>query len=80
MLPDGFEWRGWLGGGYALFLDQCSVAIVTPEEGFVRVSINHGLVSRRFESFSQVAVGKRYVEAWARKWETELRAAYRTRM
>lgn len=72
MLPTGFHWRDYLGGP-ALWLDGQMVAHVTPLEVGFRVTLNPDRLAMRYRFFASRDTSIRYIEAWAVKWEAEIR-------
>lgn len=71
-----FEWRPWLTGPGLLYAGTF-VATVDVLEGVVRVTL-HPNIPRllRCEFVADEAAGRRYVEAWRRKWDRDLRVLY----
>jgi hypothetical protein len=71
-----FEWLPWLTGP-GLAYDRTFVATVDVLDGCARVTL-HPNIPRllRCEFVEDEAAGRRYVEAWRRKWEPDLRALY----
>lgn len=71
-----FQWLPWLTGP-GLAYGRTFVATVDVSEAAVRVTL-HPNIPRllRCEFVADQDAGKRYVEAWRRKWETELREHY----
>lgn len=80
MLPAGFEWRPYLDGP-ALYLGDRLVAMACPARDEARapwrVALNPRHVGMRYEFLADEVSARRYVEAWSRKWEAELRERYR---
>lgn len=71
MLPSGFEWRQdslWINGTIA------ALCAVVPTG--CRVELRVGRIGHRITFQPDMAHGRAYVGAWARKWEVEIRAAY----
>lgn len=73
MLPDGYSWRPYLDGS-ALYLGLTVVAMVSPIASGVRVAINVGTNHLRFVFLPSAGQGTTYIEAWVRKWDSEIRA------
>ena len=73
MLPDGYTWQPYLDGP-ALYLERGMVAMVSPIPSGARVSLNVGTNRLRFVFLGDVRRAVAYVEAWARKWDREIRA------
>lgn len=73
MLPHGFEWRPYVGGP-ALYYGGRVVALVSAlDNGRFRVTVGVGLRGLRHEFMQTEAGSMRYVEAWASKWQAEIR-------
>lgn len=80
MLPDGFQWQDFIDGP-ALHLNGHRIATVSPlddERGVysVRVCFHPSRHNMHYRFFRTVEGSCRYVEAWAVKWEAELRERY----
>ena len=73
MLPQGFEWRPHTNGEPALFAGGVMLAYVTETQaGTWRIGfLAKGTPHYHFMASREGA--QRYVEAWARKWEAEIR-------
>lgn len=74
MLPDGFEWRPYTGGKPALFFGGRMLAYATETQSGIW---SIGFVAKGTPHYKFMATGegsRRYVEAWAVKWEAEIRA------
>lgn len=72
MLPDGFEWRA-----DKLWFNGKAVALCAEiPEGRCRVELRVNRIGHRVTFRPSMASGRAYVEAWAAKWEAELRRAY----
>lgn len=75
MLPDGFAWYI---DGMTLQLDGRSIAhmVLLEVGGKARVTVGHWGARPGNHVFLNTQEGaKRYIEAWATKWETEIRQA-----
>lgn len=73
-LPDDFKWRRWVGNDVALTFEGRNIAMVCLlDKGGVRVCLNCGTAELRYVFLEHVAVGVRYVEAWATKWAPQIR-------
>lgn len=71
-LPDGFTWGTWIDGpglfhGERLVAYACEVAV-----GW-RLCLMGGGKPLRYEFLTDEAACRRYAEAWARKWQAEIR-------
>ncbi len=76
MLPNGFTWRRWP-NGRGLFLGTEFVAqLLLRTEPEAIVELHPKLLKCRRVHFASEAVALRYAEAWATKWEQELRTTY----
>lgn len=76
MLPNEFEWRRWP-NGRGLFLSGAIVAkLLLHLEPEAIVELHPNELKCRRVHFTSEAVALKYAEAWANKWEQELRAAY----
>lgn len=74
MLPDGFIWEPFA-EGHRVRWGQRSLASTTPlDGGGVRVCVQPDSLRMHHRFFASYSTGQRYVEAWARKWEAEIRA------
>ncbi|RYG84877.1 MAG: hypothetical protein EON59_13130 [Alphaproteobacteria bacterium] len=73
MLPQGFEWRPYIEGEPALYLLDTQLAYVTHTQGGTwRIGfVAKGTPHYRFMGSQEAA--QRFVEAWAVKWEAEVR-------
>lgn len=73
MLPEGFQWQHYLDGP-ALYLEGRMAALCTPvDNGRWRVTVGVGLKTLRHEFVGSEDAARRYVEAWARKWQEQIR-------
>jgi hypothetical protein len=71
-----FDW-GDYHGGTALYLGIIAVALVTEGGDGWQVEFNPSWPARqRVERFEDRGAARAAVDAWARKWETELRQHY----
>ena len=76
MLPNGFTWRRWP-NGRGLFLGSEFVAqLLLHTEREAIVVLHPNLLKCRRVHFASEAAALRYAEAWATKWDPELRATY----
>lgn len=71
MLPSGFEWRHnglWVNGTLAALCAEVPAAC--------RVELRVGRIGHRITFQPDMEHGHSYVEAWAQRWEAEIREAY----
>ena len=73
--PSDFGWQFFIDGP-ALYFGGRVVANLTPLAAGWRAAINPTLAERRFQFFDNEATGVAYVNAWAHKWQDELRDRY----
>lgn len=74
MLPDDFQWRPSL-GGEALYFGPRQLATLTAlDGGNCRVNTRPDRIGQHYAFFPTYDIGRRYIEAWACKWEAEIRA------
>ena len=78
MLPDGFHWQATSYGYHLLRMDgQIVVEICADRAGpYVLAYLHCGLTSYRGRTFASEAEARRYLEAWACKWQARIREAY----
>ena len=80
-LPPGFEFGPYI-DGVAVYLGGKAVAIASPANNDPappwRISINVGLVAGRYQFTANEKAARRYMAAWARKWEGKIRDEHRT--
>ncbi|MDF5814323.1 hypothetical protein P4152_17235 [Pseudomonas aeruginosa] len=77
-LPPGFHFEPYLGGP-ALYLDDDQVASACPARDEAGASWRLCLCPRRpprYEFLADEQACLRYMAAWARRWEAEIRARY----
>ncbi|MBB5885457.1 hypothetical protein DYQ93_11490 [Xanthomonas sp. LMG 8992] len=75
-LPADFTWREWL-DGWALVFNGCNIAMTTPlSNGHHRIAVNCGCDRLRYVFLGSETAAIRYVEAWAVKWQQEIRVQY----
>lgn len=73
MLPEGFQWRTYLGGP-ALYLGDRQLADVTAlPNGKFRACMHPVSLAVRYEFFDSERAACLYIEAWAGQWEARLR-------
>lgn len=77
-LPPGFAWRPWINADeWALTFRGQNVGLVTlVPTGRVRVTRGVDRPHMRVTFASDVDAGRRFLEAWARRWEAEIRKSY----
>lgn len=75
MLPEGFAWVPFTGRDMSLKLDGKTVALlVALELGYgYRLDINPNKRNRRMKFMQSQERATAYLEAWATKWQEELR-------
>lgn len=80
-LPPGFEFGPYI-DGVAVYLGEKAVAIASPANNDQnppwRISINVGLVSGRYHFTANERAARRYMAAWAMKWEARIRDEHLT--
>lgn len=73
MLPTGFQLDHRIDGP-ALYVNGVLVALLTPlDHGRWRVTLGIGFAGKRHEFVDSEATALRYVAAWSRKWEPDIR-------
>lgn len=72
MLPEGFRWRPYLDGP-GLYHGARLIACAAPVQSGWRLLIAGGGRPVRYEFLPTLRACKRYAEAWAVKWEAEIR-------
>jgi hypothetical protein len=71
-----FQWLPWLAGP-GLAFGRAFVATIDHMDDGTRVTLNPNIPRLlRHEFVADEEAGRRYVEAWRRKWATELRELY----
>lgn len=78
MLPEGFDWEQHTGPNMTLRLNGTPVALLIALElgyGF-RLDINPDKRGRRSHFMQSKDGATAYLEAWANKWQEQLRVAY----
>ena len=77
MPPTDFAWHPWLTGPGLAFGRLFVATMDRLDDGRVRVVLHPNTPSMlRHEFLGSEDEGRRYVEAWVRQWEPELRALY----
>lgn len=74
MLPEGFHWNE--GPEPQLRLGEHVIAVTARLETGWRIDKNPNRTMRRSVFLEDEASVRRYLEAWARKWEAALRSGY----
>ena len=79
MLPDGFHWQATDYGYWLLRVGGVTVADYSsrPDAPYVLAYLRRGLASCGGRTFLSEAAARRYLEAWACKWQARIREAYR---
>lgn len=72
MLPDDFIWRDYLDGP-GLFFGTRLLACASPVATGWRLYLSGGGRPVRYEFLPTEAACRRYAEAWATKWQAEIR-------
>lgn len=78
MLPEGFQWQATDYGYCLLRVDGITVAEYSsrPDAPYVLAYLRRGLASCGGRTFPSEAAARRYLEAWACKWQARIREAY----
>ena len=78
MLPDGFHWQATSYGYHLLRVDGQTVAEICVDRPgpYVLAYLQCGLASCCGRTYPSEAAARRYLEAWARKWQARIREAY----
>lgn len=77
MLPDDFQWQPYL-DSQALHLGERIIATYCHRPGapFVLAYLHCGSARLTSRTFRSEQASRTYLEAWARKWQRELRQEY----
>lgn len=77
MLPDGFQWQSYM-DSQALYLGERIIATYGHRPGapFVLAYLHCGAARLTGRTFGSEQASHAYLEAWARKWQAQLREEY----